>query len=145
MEGAALRRDVRTASALPLWREAISIVERGIADAETVDSAVKYSFGMRLPVLAPMENSDMVGADLTLSIHDYVLKHLESSPESSPLLRQKVAEGNLGFKTGQGFMKWSAEDIEKSRKSLIQHLLKIRSPFFVISCILEIIVKQIIS
>jgi 3-hydroxybutyryl-CoA dehydrogenase len=109
-----------------LWREAISIVEKGIADAETVDSAIKYSFGMRLPVLAPLENADMVGTDLTLSIHDYVLKHLESSPEASPLLKKKVEEGNLGFKTGQGFMKWSEKDIEASRTRLIQHLLKMQ-------------------
>ena len=48
-----------------LWREAISIVEHGIADAATVDEAVRYSFGLRLPQLGPMENADMVGTDLT--------------------------------------------------------------------------------
>lgn len=55
-----------------LWREAIYIVEQGIADAETVDDAVRYSFGLRLPQLAPMENADMVGTDLTYNIHNYV-------------------------------------------------------------------------
>ena len=68
-----------------LWREAISIVENGIADAETVDMAVKYSFGLRLPQLGPLENADMVGTDLTLSIHEYILPHLESA--QSVLLR----------------------------------------------------------
>ena len=58
-----------------LWREAISIVEQGIADPETVDDAVKYSFGLRLPQLAPIENSDMVGTQLTWNIHSYVLKY----------------------------------------------------------------------
>ncbi|MEJ2068122.1 MAG: 3-hydroxyacyl-CoA dehydrogenase NAD-binding domain-containing protein, partial [Deltaproteobacteria bacterium] len=62
-----------------LWREAISIVERGIADAATVDECIKYGFGMRLPVLGPMETADMVGTDLALAIHEYILKHLESS------------------------------------------------------------------
>ena len=71
-----------------LWREAISIVENGIADAATVDECVKFGFGLRLPVLAPMENADMVGTDLTLAIHDYILKHLESSPDPSPLLKK---------------------------------------------------------
>ena len=106
-----------------LWREAISIVERGIADAKTVDEAIKMSFGLRLPVLAPMENADMVGTDLTLSIHDYILKHIESSTEPSPLLKEKVAAGELGFKSGQGFMAWSEEDIAKSRAQLTQHLI----------------------
>ena len=48
-----------------LWREAISIVERGIADAKTVDDACKYSFGLRLPYLPPLVNSDMVSTQLT--------------------------------------------------------------------------------
>ena len=62
-----------------LWREAISIVEQGIADAKTVDDAVKYSFGLRLPQLGPMENADMVGLQLTYNIHNYILKYLEDS------------------------------------------------------------------
>lgn len=107
-----------------LWREAISIVERGIADASTVDECIRYGFGLRLPVLGPLENADMVGTDLTLAIHDYILKDLESSPEPSPLLREKVAKGELGFKTGKGFSDWSAVDIEKSRKGLIEYLLR---------------------
>jgi len=110
-----------------LWREAISIVELGIADAATVDECVKYGFGLRLPVLGPMENSDLVGTDLTLAIHDYILKHLERSPEPSPLLRQIVARGNLGFKSGRGFQQWSAEDIQNTHTRLKTYLLKVIS------------------
>ena len=106
-----------------LWREAISIVEKGIADAATVDECVKFGFGLRLPVLAPMENADMVGTDLTLAIHDYILKHLESSSEPSPLLRKLVNEGKLGFKSGQGFQEWPDEKAEASRKRLQKYLL----------------------
>jgi 3-hydroxybutyryl-CoA dehydrogenase len=108
-----------------LWREAISIVEHGIADASTVDECIKFGFGLRLPILGPLENSDMVGTDLTLAIHDYILKHIESSPDPSPLLKKKVEQGDLGFKTGQGFQKWTPEDIRKSRKRLQKYLLKV--------------------
>lgn len=108
-----------------LWREAISIVERGIADAETVDQAIKYSFGLRLPQLSPMENIDMVGADLTLSIHDYIFKHIDNSTEPSPLLKEKVEKGELGFKTGKGFSEWSEKDIENSRRDLIEYLIRV--------------------
>lgn len=107
-----------------LWREAISIVEQGIADAATVDECVKFGFGLRLPVLGPLENSDMVGLDLTLAIHDYILRHLECSPNPSMLLREKVKKGELGFKTGQGFRKWSDEEAMHSRETLMEHLLK---------------------
>jgi 3-hydroxybutyryl-CoA dehydrogenase len=106
-----------------LWREAVSIVENGIADAQTVDDAIKYSFGSRLPVLAPLENSDMVGTDLVLSIHQYVLPHLESSPHPSPYLEKLVESGKLGFKTGEGFMKWSEKEKEALQSTLIKHLV----------------------
>ena len=107
-----------------LWREAISIVERGIADAATVDECIRYGFGLRLPVLGPLENADMVGLDLTLTIHEYVLKHLESSPEPSPLLREKVERGELGFKKGHGFYEWTADRAQESARNLQEHLLK---------------------
>jgi 3-hydroxybutyryl-CoA dehydrogenase len=107
-----------------LWREAISIVENGIADPATVDEAIKQGFGLRLPVLGPLENADMVGLDLTLSVHDYVLKYLESSPRPSPLLEEKVKGGELGFKTGQGFYTWSAEEAQRSKERLLEYLLE---------------------
>ncbi len=106
-----------------LWREAISIVENGIADAASVDEVIKEGFGIRLPVLGPLENADMVGLDLTLAIHDYILKYLNSSPSPSPLLREKVERGELGFKTGQGFYTWSVEEVQRSRERLLEYLL----------------------
>lgn len=106
-----------------LWREAISIVEKGIADAATVDEAIRMGFGLRLPVLGPMENADMVGTDLVLAIHDYILPHLENSPKPSPLLQERVDKGELGFKTGKGFQEWSPGQIEASRKRLIEYLV----------------------
>ena len=107
-----------------LWREAISIVDKGIADPETVDEVIKKGFGIRLPVLGPIENADMVGLDLTMAIHDYILKHLESSPEPAPILKEKVERGELGFKTGQGFQKWSTEEVQRSRHKLLEYLLQ---------------------
>jgi 3-hydroxybutyryl-CoA dehydrogenase len=107
-----------------LWREAISIVEQGIADAATVDEVIKQGFGIRLPILGPLETADMVGLDLTLQIHDYILQHIERSPGPSPLLREKVKKGELGFKTGKGFQQWSPEEIDQSRKNLVDYLIK---------------------
>jgi 3-hydroxybutyryl-CoA dehydrogenase len=105
-----------------LWREAISLVEHGICDAETVDAVVKASFGRRLAVLGPLENADQVGTDLTLAIHDTVLPAIENRPGSSPYLQQLVADGKLGFKSGEGFRKWSAEEQAALRTKVMQHL-----------------------
>jgi 3-hydroxybutyryl-CoA dehydrogenase len=105
-----------------LWREAVALVERGICDAETVDTVIKACFGRRLAVLGPLENADMVGTDLTLAIHQTVLPDIESRPGPSPYLEALVAEGRLGFKSGEGFRKWSADDQAALRSKVLKHL-----------------------
>ena len=108
-----------------LWREAISIVEHGIADPATVDEAIKNSIGIRLAVLGPVENADMAGLDLVLAIHNTVLKDLEASPDPSPLLKEKVSKGELGFKSGKGFYeKWTPEEIKRVREKLLNYLIE---------------------
>lgn len=108
-----------------LFREAISIVENGIATPEDVDKAIKNGFGMRLGVMAPMEVMDSGGLDLTYNIHEYLFPNIENTTEPSKLLVQKLNEGKLGFKTGEGFQKWTAEQIEASQKNLIEGLIKV--------------------
>jgi 3-hydroxybutyryl-CoA dehydrogenase len=106
-----------------LWREAISLVEKGVCDAETVDLVVKNSFGIRLPVLAPLENADLVGLDLTLDIHNVILPHLEASGAPSPLLERLVREGRLGVKSGAGlYGEWTRESADAVRARLVSHL-----------------------
>ncbi|MGD0656955.1 MAG: 3-hydroxyacyl-CoA dehydrogenase NAD-binding domain-containing protein [Syntrophorhabdales bacterium] len=107
-----------------LWREAVSIVDQGIADAATVDEVIKNSFGIRLPVLAPLETADMVGLDLTLQIHEYILKRIDRSMGPAALLRRKVEKGELGFKTGKGFYEWDREKVEQCKHRLLQHLVR---------------------
>jgi len=105
-----------------LWREAVSLVERGICDAETVDTVIKAAFGRRLAVLGPLENSDMVGTDLTLAIHKTVLPDIDSRPGPSPYLEQLVASGRLGFKSGEGFRKWTPKEQQELRAKVMKHL-----------------------
>jgi 3-hydroxybutyryl-CoA dehydrogenase len=107
-----------------LWREAFSIIDEGIADAATVDEVVRFGFGLRLPVLGPVENADLVGLDLTLAIHDYILPYLSRDTEPSATLRARVKEGMLGFKSGSGFLPWSEDEIAATRERLTQHLMK---------------------
>jgi 3-hydroxybutyryl-CoA dehydrogenase len=110
-----------------LWREAVSLVERGICDAETVDTVIKAAFGRRIAVLGPLENADMVGTDLTLAIHQNVLADIENRPGPSPYLEKLVKDGKLGFKTGEGFRKWSPEEQTALRAKVLQHLKKARA------------------
>lgn len=110
-----------------LWREAIALVEQGICDAATVDAVIKASFGRRLAVLGPLENADLVGTDLTLAIHNTVLAAIDSRPASSPYLQKLVADGRLGFKSGEGFRKWSPEEQAALRAHVLQHLKNARA------------------
>lgn len=105
-----------------LWREAISLVERGICDAVAVDTVIKASFGRRLAVLGPLENADLIGTDLTLDIHDTVLADLENRRVPSPLLQRLVAEGLLGMKSGEGFRRWKPEEAKAVREKVVCHL-----------------------
>ena len=109
-----------------LWREAIALVEHGICDAETVDTVIKASFGRRLAVLGPLENADLVGTDLTLAIHQTVLPDIEYRRGPSPYLEALVAQKKLGFKSGEGFRKWSADEQAALRAKVLQHLKKAR-------------------
>jgi 3-hydroxybutyryl-CoA dehydrogenase len=105
-----------------LWREAIALVADGVCDATTVDTVVKASFGRRLAVLGPLENADLVGTDLTLAIHESVLNDLDRTAGPSPYLRELVAAGKLGMKSGEGFRKWTSEQQAALRKRVLEHL-----------------------
>lgn len=107
-----------------LWREAVSIVDQGIADAATVDEVVKHGFGIRLPVLAPLETADMVGLDLTLQIHEYILRRIDRSTGPAAVLRRKVEKGDLGLKTGKGFYEWDHKSAHQCRRRLLEHLVR---------------------
>jgi 3-hydroxybutyryl-CoA dehydrogenase len=105
-----------------LWREAISLVENDICDAETVDTVIKAAFGRRLAVLGPLENADLVGTDLTLAIHQTVLPAIDARPGPSPYLEKLVAQGRLGMKKGQGFRTWTPEQQAELRARVLRHL-----------------------
>jgi len=106
-----------------LKREAIALVADGVCDAETIDLVVKHGFGSRLAVLGPMEQSDLVGLDLTLDIHKVLLRHLDRRPGPHPFLEQKVAAGELGMSTGRGFREWTPQQCAEVRERLNRYLL----------------------
>ena len=107
-----------------LWREAVSIVDQGIAEPAVVDEVVKMGFGIRLPVLGPLENADLVGLDLTHAIHDYILKYLNASPQPASILKTRIDQGHMGFKTGEGLQKWTDDEMAQVRNGLFDHLVE---------------------
>ena len=111
-----------------LWREAFYIVEQGIADAKTVDDAIKFGPGLRWPVLGPMENCDLIGLDLTYNIHSYLFPHLNDTHEPSQTLKAKLDNGDIGMKTGKGWHDWTPEESARVQDILRKHLITFKAP-----------------
>ena len=105
-----------------LKREAMALVAAGVCDAETLDTVVKEGFGSRLAVLGPLEQSDLVGLDLTLDISEVLVQHLDRSDKPNPYLRKLVAEGKLGMKSGEGFRRWTPQQADEVRERLRNYL-----------------------
>lgn len=98
---------------MALVREAAYIVEEGIAEVEDVDLVVKNGFGLRMPAYGIFEHQDAVGLDMGLGIVDYIAQDLYNLPKAPNLYRAKVAQGDLGAKTGKGFYDWSKKSIDE--------------------------------
>jgi 3-hydroxybutyryl-CoA dehydrogenase len=107
-----------------LKREAIALVASGVCDAETVDTVTRWGFGLRLPVLGPLEQSDLVGLGLTLAIHRQLMPMLDTTPVAHPLLEEKVAQGKLGMATGEGFRTWTPDEAAAVRRRVTDHLVQ---------------------
>ena len=95
---------------MAVFREALHIVQEGIADADQVDLAIKTGFGLRLPVYGSFEHMDMVGLDLVKAVLENALTDLNSSRDTPQILLDKIAAGELGVKSGRGFYDWSQRD-----------------------------------
>ncbi len=112
---------------LALLREAIYIVEAGIADPEAVDTAMKYSMGRRLSTTGPLESADLGGLDVFHSISSYLLKDICNDPRVPAALEKAKGTGALGAKTGKGFYQWEPDRlsrIKKTREDILIEFLK---------------------
>lgn len=108
-----------------LQREAMSLVEQGVASAEDVDRVVHHSFGLRLALMGPMERADLGGLDTTLKVQNYLLPFLDDRTTASPMLEKLVADGRLGAKTGAGFFEWPPEKTARAVAQRDRALLSI--------------------
>lgn len=99
-----------------LKREAIALVADGVCDAATLDKVVREGFGARLGVLGPLEQSDMIGLQLTLDCHEVLLPHVDNTPHAHPFLREKIAKGETGMSAGKGFREWTEDEADEVRK-----------------------------
>lgn len=94
-------------------REAVHIVDIGLASAEDVDTAVRMGMGLRFPVWGPLQHVDAVGLDICAAVQDSVLPGISASPSASPSFREHLDRGETGFRSLQGFHAWDEHSIRQ--------------------------------
>lgn len=106
-----------------LWREALNIVNEGIANPEDIDTCLRYSFCPRYTSIGMFEHFDNGGLDLNIRVSESIFKDLSNMTNPPDLLKEKVENNKLGVKTKEGFYKWDDESIEDLQK-------RVSEPFF---------------
>ena len=106
-------------------REALAIVRSGAATPEAVDTAMKASLGPRYSVVGPLESADLGGLDTFFTIASYLMPLLAKDEDVLQLMKEKVAAGKTGPRSGEGFYPWpqqrAADVIARRNRALLRH------------------------
>jgi 3-hydroxybutyryl-CoA dehydrogenase len=105
-----------------LMREALSLVQEGIATPDDIDDAVRYSFGFRYAAVGPMTQKEISGWDGMANAAKEIYPSLSNITALPPKVVQLMADGKTGMKAGEGFRKWSPEEIAQTSESYSRRL-----------------------
>ena len=98
-----------------LMREALWLIEDGVASPEDIDATVRLSFGFRYAAAGPIVQKEHSGWDTTCAVAKIIWPDLSNAKGPPPVLQKNVDEGRIGFKTGRGFFEWNDESMAKER------------------------------
>lgn len=106
---------------LALVREALHLVESGVATVDVIDEVVRYSLGRRWSVTGPFESADLGGIHIFATVASLLFPVLANRQEGAALLADMAARGDTGARAGQGFYTWtsSLRDEVTRRRSLL--------------------------
>ena len=88
---------------MALLREALHIVEQGIATPEAIDQAVELGLGLRWAAVGPFRIADLAGLPTFRAIAAYVYPELSSTAIPQALLEDAIGRGHTGARAGRGF------------------------------------------
>lgn len=106
-----------------LAREVFSLIEMGVAEPAEIDKALKFGPAFRYATTGHLEVTDFGGLDIWCIVGDNLLKVMDNSQCANKLLRQKVEEGKLGIKSGEGFYQYSPEKVPEIREKFMKKLI----------------------
>jgi 3-hydroxybutyryl-CoA dehydrogenase/5-formyl-3-hydroxy-2-methylpyridine 4-carboxylate dehydrogenase len=109
-----------------IMREALHLLDEGVASAEAIDTITKWGIGYKLAVIGPLELLDVAGLDIYNSVASYLNADLNASSEISSTVTSKVAEGKLGMKTQGGLFEYSPEKIQQLQQQRGRKLVATR-------------------
>ena len=98
-----------------LMREALWLIEEGVASPEDIDATVRLSFGFRYAAAGPITQKEHSGWDTTCAVAKIIWPDLNNSDGPPPVLQRNVDQGRIGFKTKGGFFDWDDASIAKER------------------------------
>lgn len=105
-------------------REALHLIQTGVANAETIDTVIKASLGRRYGIVGPLEAADLGGLETFQRISTNLWPDLAADSRSLEVLREHVTRGETGAASGQGFYRWTEERRQAIRQKRIAHQLK---------------------
>lgn len=106
---------------LALVREALHLVESGVATVDVIDEVVRYSLGRRWSVTGPFESADLGGIHIFATVASLLFPVLANRQEGAALLADMAARGDTGARAGRGFYEWthSLRDAVAHRRGLL--------------------------
>ncbi len=105
-----------------LMREALSLIDSGIASAEDVDTAVRYSFGFRYAAAGPVLQKEISGWDSMAKASVEIYPSLSNTHVLADCVANNLEAGKTGMKAGAGFMEWPAERAKAERAAYEKRL-----------------------
>ncbi len=96
-----------------IMREALHLLDEGVASAEDIDKITKWGIGYKLAVIGPLELLDVAGLDIYTAVASYLNKDLSNNTGISSTVTSKVEEGKLGLKTQGGLFEYTPEQIQE--------------------------------
>jgi len=109
-----------------IMREALHLVETGVADPADIDKIVQWGIGYKLAVIPPLQLLDVAGLDIYHSVASYLNADLSTDAGVSSAVTERVERGDLGIKTGRGLFEYESDQIPALMQRRMKLLLAVK-------------------